>query len=201
MTKYLPYLPILAPDPDQNHPFSFGGCKSGRSHPAKLHLRPDVQMYRTFPREILCLINSFSFKNGTKQHDAVRILFSSNSLPQTLQRTCGVSNETASIQWRRQILRASSQSTSSVRVGWCSQLKKYEWATPRASRYVAWRTPNKHHVIAHFQRCRNKSNRQEIDERYEKCMKCTMLSYSGKNAERYRSRKYLYNPYRHTQLL
>lgn len=50
--------------------------------------------------------------------------------------TCGVSSETASMQCRRQMLRASSQSTSRLRVGVCSQLKKYEWATPRASRYV-----------------------------------------------------------------
>lgn len=39
-----PNSPILAPEPDQNQPFSFGGCKSARSHPAKLHLRPDVQI-------------------------------------------------------------------------------------------------------------------------------------------------------------
>ena len=36
--------PILAPDPDQNQPFTLGGCRSGRSQPLKLHLRPDVQM-------------------------------------------------------------------------------------------------------------------------------------------------------------
>lgn len=57
--------------------------------------------------------------------------------------TWGVSNETASIQCLRQMFLASNQSTSSVRVGKCSQLKKYEWATPRASLYVAWRTPQK----------------------------------------------------------
>lgn len=39
------------------------------------------------------------------------------------------------------MFRASNQSTSKLRVGWCSQLKKYEWATPRASLYVEWRTP------------------------------------------------------------
>lgn len=55
--------------------------------------------------------------------------------------TCGVSSETASIQCLRQMFRASNQSTSKLRVGWCSQLKKYEWATPRASLYVEWRTP------------------------------------------------------------
>ena len=78
----------------------------GRSHPAKLHFLPEVQMYLIFPRAILCLMNSFS---------------------------CGVSRETASIQCLRQMLRASNQSTSKLLVGWCSQLKKYEWATPRAS--------------------------------------------------------------------
>lgn len=41
--------PILAPEPDQNQPFTLGGCRSGRLHPLKLHLRPDVQMYRTLP--------------------------------------------------------------------------------------------------------------------------------------------------------
>lgn len=89
--------PIFAPEPDQNHPLIFGGCKSGLSQPAKLHFLPDVQMYRILPRAILCLMNSFSW---------------------------GVSKETASMQWRRQMLRASSQSTSRLLVAWCSQLKK-----------------------------------------------------------------------------
>lgn len=47
--------------------------------------------------------------------------------------TCGVSRETASIQCLRQMLRASNQSTSKLRVGACSQLKKYECNTPLAS--------------------------------------------------------------------
>lgn len=41
--------PILAPEPDQNQPLMLAGCRSGRSQPLKLHLRPDVQMYRTLP--------------------------------------------------------------------------------------------------------------------------------------------------------
>lgn len=36
--------PILAPEPDQNQPFTLGGWRSGRLHPLKLHLRPDVQI-------------------------------------------------------------------------------------------------------------------------------------------------------------
>lgn len=55
--------------------------------------------------------------------------------------TWGVSKETASMQCLRQMFLASSQSTSKLRVGACSQLKKYECSTPRASRYVEWRTP------------------------------------------------------------
>lgn len=78
----------------------------GRSHPAKLHFLPEVQIYRMFPREILCLMNSFS---------------------------CGVSSETASMQCLRQMFLASSQSTSKLLVAWCSHEKKYECATPRAS--------------------------------------------------------------------
>jgi len=66
------------------------------------------------PLASLCLTNSFSW---------------------------GVSRDTASMQWRRQILRASSQSTSRLLVGWCSQLKKYEWRTPLPSLYDEWRTP------------------------------------------------------------
>jgi len=41
--------PIFAPEPDQNQPFTLAGTKSGRSHPLKLHFRPDVQMYLIFP--------------------------------------------------------------------------------------------------------------------------------------------------------
>jgi hypothetical protein len=33
----------------QNHPFTIAGCRSGRSHPAKLHFRPPVQMYGMSP--------------------------------------------------------------------------------------------------------------------------------------------------------
>lgn len=81
----------------------------------------------------------------------------------------GVSIETASIQWRRQMLRASSQSTSRLRVGLCSQLKKYEWATPRASRYVACRTPGM--VKFRFSSC-------DIDIDYDKFSGCTFLTNS-----------------------
>ena len=42
------FLPLGA----QNHPFSTAGCRSARSHPAKLHLRPPVQMYGTFPEGV-----------------------------------------------------------------------------------------------------------------------------------------------------
>lgn len=49
--------------------------------------------------------------------------------------TWGVSSDTASMQCLLQIFLASNQSTSKLRVGWCSQLKKYEWATPRASKH------------------------------------------------------------------
>jgi len=69
------------------------------------------------PLASLCLTNSFSW---------------------------GVSRDTASMQWRRQMLRASSQSTSRFLVGWCSQLKKYECTTPLPSLYVEWRTPEEH---------------------------------------------------------
>jgi hypothetical protein len=69
---------------------------------------------QSLPLAILCLMNSFS---------------------------CGVSRETASIQWRLQMFLASSQSTSKLRVGPCSQLKKYACATPLASLYVECRTP------------------------------------------------------------
>lgn len=62
------------------------------------------------PLDILCLTNSFS---------------------------CGVSKLTASMQCLRQMFLASNQSTSKLLVGACSQLKKYECETPRASRYVA----------------------------------------------------------------
>lgn len=41
--------PIFAPEPDQNHPLTLAGTKSGRSHPLKLHFLPDVQMYLMFP--------------------------------------------------------------------------------------------------------------------------------------------------------
>lgn len=65
----------------------------------------EVSIFQS-PRASLCLMNSFS---------------------------CGVSRDTASIQCLRQMLRASNQSTSKDLVGWCSQLKKYECATPLAS--------------------------------------------------------------------
>jgi hypothetical protein len=42
-----PLAAMLAPDPDQNHPFVKMGCSSGLSHPWKSHRRPDVQMYCT----------------------------------------------------------------------------------------------------------------------------------------------------------
>ena len=117
---------ILASEPDQNHPLTMVGCKSARLHPSKSHLRPLVQMYLTpsvakersqsvtdpfrgrenadrgnesnnLQRANCCLMNSFSWR---------------------------VSRLTASMQWRRQTLRASSQSTSNEEVAGCSQLKK-----------------------------------------------------------------------------
>lgn len=66
------------------------------------------------PLVILCLMNSFSW---------------------------GVSKDTASIQCLLQMFLASSQSTSKLRVGPCSQLKKYACATPLASLYVECLTP------------------------------------------------------------
>ena len=48
-TRQVPGGAIFLPLGAQNQPFSRAGCRSGRSHPAKLHFRPPVQMYGTFP--------------------------------------------------------------------------------------------------------------------------------------------------------
>merc|ERR1719483_1674273 len=53
-------LPSLTSEPDQNHPFTIGGCRSARSHPGKLHFRPEVQKNRIAPSIIRCLRKSFS---------------------------------------------------------------------------------------------------------------------------------------------
>ena len=35
---------IFTPEPDQNHPFTVGGCRSSLSQPLKSQRRPEVQM-------------------------------------------------------------------------------------------------------------------------------------------------------------
>lgn len=140
--------------------YSFGGWRSGRSHPAEMRNSHIFSMlnrgkygslwYNTIYFEFT--YRSCTSFRTTRCNEHYRVLFfvwwihfpaqkchcCENAwniiIYLTFELTCGVSRETASIQCRRQIFLASSQSTSRLRVGWCSQLKKYEWATPRASR-------------------------------------------------------------------
>ena len=51
---------ILTPEPDQNQPLTMAGCRSGLSHPSKLHFLPEVQKYLTAPWESECQSSQLS---------------------------------------------------------------------------------------------------------------------------------------------